>query len=209
MPTFWLQILKEKAAAARAAAASAGVASTSGTSSSVASNKRQHAAAAVPGQQLQPVGGDDDVQILSDMGLAGSARPVKQQKMTNFTWNKTMQQEFDLQWTRACIADGDSFNSSSSHSAKAKVIQQFFGATLPHRKKMAGPCLNAATEIAEKECDAALGRVNGFAVAFDGGKDKHIAGGSKLISVTGLLPNGKAVYLDTINTKDCYLDAET
>jgi hypothetical protein len=200
------QCLHDQVLAERVAAATD---SNAGSSNFTACSKRKADAAAGTGQLLESVGGDEDVHLMAEMGAAEAGRPRKQQKMTDFVWSKKVQQDFHRDWTKACVADGDSFNSVSLNSAKGSVIQQYFGATLPDRKKMAGPCLDAAAEAAAKERNTTLGKVNGFAVAFDGGKDRNMGGGSKMISLAALLPNGKAVYLDTVNTEDCYLDAET
>jgi hypothetical protein len=190
----------------RAAAAAARTGSSAGSSAG-AGSKRQRDAAAALDQLLPSVGGDEDVQVLAEMGAM--ERPSKQQKITDYVWNMSLQQQFHREWTEACIVDGDSFSAVSSTSAKAVVIQRYFGASLPDRKKMAGPCLDAAADSAAKQRSKALGQVNGFAVGYDGGTDRHMGGGSKMISVAALLPSGSTQYLDTINTEDCRLDAAT
>lgn len=203
----YLQAVQEVRATAAAGSNAVEAGSEAGSSAGNGSTKRQRDAAAALGQLLPSVGGDEDVQLMAEMGP--TQRPSKQQKITDFVWTKSLQQEFDVAWTEACIVDGDSFTSASRTSAKAAVIQRYFGAGLPDRKKMAGQCLDAAADSAAKQRSKALGKVNGFAVGYDGGKDRHMSGGSKMISVTALLPNGSTQYLDTINTEDCRLDAAT
>jgi hypothetical protein len=117
----YLQAVQEVRATA-AAGSNAG--SEAGSSAGNGSTKRQRDAAAALGQLLPSVGGDEDVQLLAEMGP--TQRPSKQQKITDFVWTKSLQQEFDVAWTEACIVDGDSFTSASRTSAKAAVIQRYF-----------------------------------------------------------------------------------
>lgn len=155
------------------------------------------------------LGGDEDVQLLADMTAAEAAVGKRQRTIHGFAWNKSQQREFELAWAEAAIADGDSFLAASSRSAKSNVMKRFFGLTLPHRNKMSGDLLNAVATQAEEERNKLLKSVGGFAVGFDGGRDKHMEQGSKMISCAGLMPNGGCVYLDTFNTNDCVLDADT
>ena len=71
---------------------------------------------------------------------------------------------------------------------------------------MAGSLLNDVFKAASEYRDEVLGSVNGFVYAVDGGKDKHIAGGNKLVSSAALLPDGRCVYLGTFDTADARLD---
>lgn len=105
------------------AAAAAGAGGSASSSADASSRKRQRAAASALDQLLPSVGGDEDVQLLAEMGPPRRSS----QMITNFMWNSSRQPDSDVAWTAACIVDGDSFISASNTSAKAAVIKQFFG----------------------------------------------------------------------------------
>lgn len=157
--------------------------------------------------QQQPMGGAADLELLSK--VAKTDQDTAQASIRKYCWDLKKQDEFDTRWTYAAIADNDSFNAASSNSAKSEVLEQFCGLRLPCSKKMAGPSLDKAAKIAAQQRADTLGAVNGFQYAYDGGKDKHIGGGFKMINTAALTPDNKAVYLDTINTYDCRLGADT
>lgn len=161
-------------------------------------------AAASGASALVPVGGSSDLQIIEEM--EGPQPAKKQRTIDGFVWRSAQQGAFERDWTEAAIADGDAFLSAGVGSAKGRVIFKHFGATVPSRKRMAGPLLDDVAKAAAQFRDDVLSSVNGFVYAVDGGKDKYIARGTKLVSSGALLPDGRCIYLGTYNTADATLN---